>query len=208
MPTIPSQPGSTAVDRIDAATSSVHEAGEEVAEVLADAHAEQAVERREHHLDRASRRVALGALGGDVAAGQLRHRERPAHESERLDQRPPPHRRRRTSTVSAGGAARTTASNAASGSIASALTSSASQRRMSPEPPASNRRQDLVRLLAQDVRVVERPAELEEGQVERDRDGDQQDRGGDLSAHALPAPVGYEPSRGRRRSPRSARSRA
>ena len=43
--------------------------------------------------------------------------------------------------------------------------------------------QDFVGLLAQDVRVIERPAEFEEGEIERDRDRDQQNSAGNLSAH-------------------------
>ena len=56
---------------------------------------------------------------------------------------------------------------------------------MSPEPPGVESPQDLVGLLAQDVRVVERPAELEEGHVEGDRDDDQQECRHDLNRHAV-----------------------
>ena len=50
-------------------------------------------------------------------------------------------------------------------------------------PTGRKTAQDLVGLLAQDVRVVEGTTEFEEGQVEGDRHGDQQDGGGDVSAH-------------------------
>ena len=60
--------------------------------MLADADAEQAVERREHDLDRLPRGIAVRAVRrGDVATSQLRDGERPAHEPERLDEgRGPP----------------------------------------------------------------------------------------------------------------------
>ena len=56
--------------------------------MLADADAEQSVERGEHDLDRLAGGVTLRAVGRrDVAPRQFRHGERPADEPEALDER-------------------------------------------------------------------------------------------------------------------------
>jgi hypothetical protein len=55
--------------------------------MLADAHPEQAMECRERELDHSTGGCGIGTLGGEVATRELRHRERPTHDAERLDER-------------------------------------------------------------------------------------------------------------------------
>ena len=67
---------------------SVQTPGQQVAEVLADPHAEQSIQGREDDADSRARRVALRTDGrGNVPASELRDGERPAHEAEGLDER-------------------------------------------------------------------------------------------------------------------------
>ena len=86
-PTMPSQRGQHGGRQDRGRHQQRPQAGEQVAEVLADAHAEQPVQGREDDLDRraGSRRHRVRPAR-DVAASQLRDGERPAHETERLDE--------------------------------------------------------------------------------------------------------------------------
>ena len=160
-------------------------AGEQVAEMLADAHAEQPVERGERDLDRASRGLARVAVRrGDVAPGELRDRIRPAHEAERLDERgrgagrdgERRERRRGGKHDPEQDRERQHGERAQQQRLPAQ-----DQARAAGVEPA----QDLVRLLAQDVRVLERPAEREERGVERERDEDEQDTRHDVQAHGV-----------------------
>ena len=84
----PSQTGSTAVDRIGRSDEQGPGTGREIAEVLADPDTEQAMQRGEDGDDRLAGRVpGRSVRRRDVAAGELRHGERPAHQAEALDQR-------------------------------------------------------------------------------------------------------------------------
>ena len=86
-------------------------------------------------------------------------------------------------TDSAGDAPRTTASSAAQRQHRERAEE---QRLPAQEESGASRvepSQDLVGLAAQDVRVVERPPELEEGEVEGDRDDDEQERRDGLDGH-------------------------
>ena len=109
--------------------------------------------------------------------------------------------------VSAAEAPSATASRATSGSIARALKQQRLPAQDQPRPAGREPPQDLVGLLAQDVRVVEGAPELEEGEVERDRDRDQQRGGHGVHGVGVCAPIHPAATRAdwRRPRPRSAR---
>ena len=138
--------------------------------MLPDANAKEPVQRREGHLDRPSGRRGVGrvgAVGGDVAASQLRYRERPAHQAEGLhqggggahDDRRDRQRRRRFEHHRQ----QRDEGQHRDGGQEQGLPSQDQPRAARGEPP-----QDLVGLLAQDVRVVECAAKLDERKIERD----------------------------------------
>ena len=144
--------------------------------MLADPDPEQPVQRGERHLDGPPRRVAAGPfLGRDIAAGKLGHRERPADARPRGPGRGRRPRRSRSTTPSAPAAPRDDRQQRGDRKHGQgAEQQDLPQRRMAPLP-ATNRRMISSGSRAQDGRVVECAAELEEGQVERDRDHDEQD---------------------------------
>ena len=156
---------------------------QQVAEVLPHADAQQPVERGERDDHRLAGRVARGSRRcRDVAARQLGHAVRPAHQAERLDERcrRTEHDREHAQRGRRG-----------EGHGQHGRQRQHRQRAQEQELPAKEEAgtaggeaaQDLVRLPAQDVRVVERPSEREERPVERNRDHDQQDPGQRLNAH-------------------------
>jgi hypothetical protein len=55
--------------------------------MLADPHTEQAMKDRESQRDCPPRGLSVRPFGADLAARELRHGERPAHEAEHLDER-------------------------------------------------------------------------------------------------------------------------
>ena len=175
-PTTPSHDGRTAVDDDRGRHQQRPQPGEQVPEVLADADPEQPVERGEHDLDGLARGVTLRAVGRrDVASRQLRDRERPAHQTQALDDR-----RGRPDDDRQDGQRRRRRQDDGEQRRQRQHQERADQQRLpaqdqpgaaGDEPP-----QDLVGLLSQDVRVVERATELEERDVEGDRHRDQQDR--------------------------------
>ena len=196
MPTTPSQPGRTVVERIDAADEQRPQAGEQVAEVLADAHAEEPVERGEDHRDRLPGGVTAGPSGAatyrrassGTANGQ-RTRPRPWTSAATApdDHGQDRERRRRPEHDGEQGRQREHQQGA-------------QQQGLPPEDEAGSAGietpQDLVRLLAEDVRIVECPAELEEGHVESDRHHDQEEGGEDLNGHGVgPCASSSEPLR-------------
>ena len=206
MPMRPSHPGEDRRREDRCCDQERPDAGQQVSEVLPDPDAEQTMERRERDLDRATRRRGVRAIGGHVATGQLRDGERPAHEPERLHQR-----RGRAHDDGGRGERRRSAQRHGQQRNEGEHREGAQQQRLpaqdQPGPAGGEPSQDLVGLLAQDVRVVEGPSELEEGEVERDRDRDQQCSGHDVHGVGVCAPIHPAATRAdwRRPRPRSAR---
>ena len=138
--------------------------------MLADPYAEQSMESRKHDRHGGARRVTVRPLRrGDVLTRQFRDGERPADEPERLDQR-----RTRADDHGQDGERRRRAQDDGEQRAQWQHRERAEEQRLPAhektgatgvEPP-----KDLVGLPPQDVRVVERPAQLEEGDVEGDRE--------------------------------------
>src|SRR5690242_3872204 len=156
---------------------------QEVAQMLADAHPEQAVECGEEHLDRSTRRDGIGAIRRDISTGQLGHGEGPANQANALNEG-----RRRTDDDRRHRERRRSADDHREQRDERQHRNGAQEQRVPAKDETGSAGgeapENVIRLLAQDVRVVEGAAELEEGRVERDRHGDQQDRRCHVGGHA------------------------
>ena len=189
-PMTASQPGMTAVEAIEAATSRVQRPVSRYP--MCSPMPTPSSRLRVANTNSIERRVefTFGPICGDVATGQLGNSERPAYEAERLDERSrhPDHEHGGSQR---GGRGKDYREKCHQRQHRERTPEERLPSQDKPSPAGGETPEYLVRLLTEDVRVVEDAPEFKEGNVEGDRHGDQKNRRDQLDAHSITSCRGW-----------------